>query len=108
MASYIDFDLETDGHAGTELDPFSFQDLYDVWSNVYPLPAGDYYAKGSYDAGSSGLEFFDGAVDVNFMAWDLELYGPWRYSTFVDDPDGGYISITDSHNLVVEGAILKR
>ena len=74
MAKYVDFSSAGSGHAGTEIDPFSFSDfITDIGALV---ATEDYYCKGTYE--TDGAVNFTGSQIYNTFGWDISTNGPWR------------------------------
>jgi hypothetical protein len=64
---YVDLSANTDGHEGTQLDPYSIKDMLNRGNG------NDYYLKGQCTFSD---DFY--LSECNLSPWDLELYGPWR------------------------------
>lgn len=67
---YVNLSLGDDGHAGTDIDPFSFNDL-STFLNTNPT-GHIFYMTGTKTSGDIILK------QNSFLAWDLEQLGPWR------------------------------
>jgi hypothetical protein len=73
---YIDFDSTGTGHAGTDVDPFSFDDWQaSLILNILPIT---FYVKGQVTTALSEILLHGTGERVDYVAWNPSVNGPPR------------------------------
>jgi len=72
MAKYVDLSLAGSGHAGTDIDPFSYPDFK---ADVETAGAETYNLKGEKETVD---DFFNSKNNQVYQAWNSLSYGPFR------------------------------
>ena len=89
-ALYVDLAAVGTGHAGTDVDAFSFDDFI---ADIADADVGtEYRLKGSFEyAGSTAVNFVGLNGGHSFLPWDAATNGPWRIRIATAD-----VTFTDS------------